>query len=135
MLAPRLQAFLNVGAQRRVLDEAPRLVHHAHLERRRLGRVLNAGHDPVQHVEQQRLEEHRVRAHRLEVEDLEAFDRQRVVDVVEEAGVSAVSDPLVQAGCQGARKQVRQGEEPPLAAVEDVEVLDRFVDLAVFERH
>ena len=32
-----------------------------------------------------------------------------------------------------AREQVREREQPPLAAVEHVEVLDRLVDLAVFE--
>ena len=132
-LAPRLEALLHVGAQRRVLDEAPGLVHHAQLERRRLRRVLDARGDAVQHVEQQRLEERRIRAHRLEVEDLEALDRQRVVDVVEEAGVAAALDPLVQPGRQRARQQVRQREQPTLAAVEDVEVLDGLVELAVLE--
>ena len=34
---------------------------------------------------------------------------------------------------QRARQQVGEREQPPLAAVEDVEVLDRFVDLAVLE--
>ena len=32
-LAPGLERLLHVGAQRRVLDEAPRLVHHAQLQR------------------------------------------------------------------------------------------------------
>ena len=53
--------------------------------------------DAMEDVEQQRLEQHRIRAHRLEVEDLEPLDGQRVLDVVEEAGVAAVADPLVQA--------------------------------------
>ena len=116
-----------------MLDEAPRLVHHAELERRRLRRVLDAGDDAVQDVEQQRLEERRIRAHRLEVEHLEPLDRQRVLDVVEEAGVPAFADPLVQAARQRAREQVGQREEPTLAAVEDVEVLDGLVDLPVLE--
>ena len=116
-----------------MLDEAPRFVHHAQLERGRLRWVLNASDDPVQDVEQQRLQEHGIRAHRLEVEDLEPLDRQRVLDVVEETGVAAFADPLVQPSRQRARQQVRQREEAPLAAVEHVEVLDRLVDLTVLE--
>ena len=89
--------------------------------------------DAVQHVEEQRLEEHRIRPHRLEVEDLESLDGKRVFEVVEEARVAAAFDPLVQPARERARQQVRNGEQPPLAAIEDVEVLDRFVDLAVLE--
>ena len=87
----------------------------------------------MQDVEQQRLEQHGIRAHRLEVEDLEPLDGQRVLDVVEEAGVAAVADPLVQPRRQRARQQVREREQAPLAAVEHVEVLDCLVDLAVLE--
>ena len=53
--------------------------------------------------------------------------------VVEQAGVSATLNPLVQACGQRARQQVRHREEPPLAVVEHVEVFDRLVDLAVLE--
>src|SRR5688572_21586073 len=116
-----------------MLDEAPCLVHDAQLECRRLCGVLDAGNDTVQYVEQQRFEEHRVCAHRLEVEDLESLDRQRVLDVVEEARVTAFAYPLVESARQRARQKIRQGEEPTLAAVQDIEVLDRFVDLTVFE--
>ena len=116
-----------------MLDEAPRLVHHADLQRGGFGGILNARDDAMQHVEQQRLQQHRIRAHRLEVEDLETLDGQRVLDVVEEAGVAPVADPLVQASGQRARQQVGQREQATLAAVEHVEVLDRLVDLAVLE--
>ena len=60
------------------------------------------------------------------------LDVERVVGVVEEVGVASALDPLRQPAGEGAWKQVRQGEEPPLRRVEDVEVLDRFVQLAVF---
>ena len=53
-------AFLDVGAQRRMLNEAPRLIHYAHLERGGLRGILDSGDDAVQNVEQQRLEEQRV---------------------------------------------------------------------------
>ena len=79
-----------------MLDEAPGLVHHAELQCRGFGGVLDASDDAMEDVEQQRLEQHRIRAHRLEVEDLEPLDGERVLDVVEEAGVAAVADPLVQ---------------------------------------
>jgi hypothetical protein len=39
----------------------------------------------------------------------------------------------VEASSQGTRKQVGEREQPTLAAVENVEILDRLVDLAVFE--
>ena len=95
--------------------------------------VLDARGDAVQDVEQQRLEQRGIRAHRLEVEHLQPVDRQRVLDVVEELGVAAALDPLVQASRQSPRQQVREREEPPLRAIEDVEVLDRLVDLAVLD--
>ena len=116
-----------------MLNEPPRLVHDADLERGGLRWVLNSFDDAVQHVEQQRLEQRRIGAHRLEVEDLEAVDRQRVFDVVEEAPVSSVTDPLVEPTGKRSRQQVRQGEEATLTAIEDVEVLDRLVDLAVLD--
>ena len=87
----------------------------------------------MEHVEQQRLEQRRIRAHRLEVEDLEPLDGERVLDVVEEAGVAAALDPLVQAPGQGARQQVREREQPALTAIEHVEVLDRLVDLPILQ--
>ena len=48
-------------------------------------------------------------------------------------GVAAALDPLVQPAGQRARQQIREREQPTLAAVEDVEVLDRLVELAVLE--
>src|SRR5262245_36153255 len=84
VLPPGLQPFLHVRAQRWVLDEAPRLVQYAQLEGSRVARVLNTSNDPVQDVEQEWLQEPGVRPHRFEVEDLKPFDRERVIDVVEE---------------------------------------------------
>ena len=48
-------------------------------------------------------------------------------------GVAPAVDPFVQPSGQRPRKQVGEREQSPLAAVEDVEVLDRFVDLAIFQ--
>ena len=59
--------------------------------------------------------------------------RQRVLDVVEEAGVAAVADPLVQTPGQRARQQVREREQAALTAIEDVQVLDRLVDLPILQ--
>ena len=90
--------------------------------------------DAMEHVEQQRLEQHRIRAHRLEVEDLEPLDRQRVLDVVEEARrIGRRSIHLCRRAGQGARQQVREREQAALAAIEDVQVLDRLVDLPVLQ--
>src|SRR3954464_10707632 len=87
----------------------------------------------MQNVEEQRLEQRRIRAHRLEVEDLETFDRERVLNVVEEAGVAAVSDPLLHPTRQCARQQVGECEQPTLTAIEDVQVLDRLVDFSILQ--
>ena len=48
-------------------------------------------------------------------------------------GVAAAVDPLVQTRRQGARQQVREREQPPLTAIEDVQVLDRLVDLPILQ--
>ena len=130
-LPPRLQRLLHVRSQRRVLNQAPRLVHHAHLQVPGLGRVVHASVDAMQHVEQQRLEQRRELAHRLEVEDLQTVHRQRVARVVEHRAVAPTLDPLVQPGTKRARQQVRQREQPALGAIEDEQVLDRLVCLPV----
>ena len=39
----------------------------------------------------------------------------------------------MEASSQGTRKQVGECEQPTLAAVENVEILDRLIDLAVLE--
>ena len=91
----------------------------------------DAAADTVQDVEEQRLEQRGIGAHGLEVEHLERLDVERVVGVVEEVGVASALDPLRQPASERARQQVRQREEPPLRRVEDVEVLDRLVQLAV----
>ena len=87
----------------------------------------------MEHVEEERLEKCRVCAHRLEVEHLEPFDGQRVLEVVEQARVAPTLDPLVQASRQRTGQQVRHREQPPLALVEHVEVLDALVDFPVLQ--
>ena len=96
-----------------------------------LGGIVHALVDAVQDVEQQRLEQRRVRAHRLEVEDLQPVERQRVARGCRTAPRSARPRSTCAGGRQGARQQVGQREQPPLAAVEDVQVLDGLVELAV----
>ena len=89
--------------------------------------------DAVEHVEQQRLEQRRIRAHRLEVEHLQPLDGQGVVEVVEQARVPAAFDPFVQPAGKRPWQQVREREQPSLACVQHVQVLDGLVDLAVLE--
>ena len=93
--------------------------------------VRDAAADTVQDVEEQGLEQRGIGAHRLEVEHLERLDVERVVGVVEQVGVASTLDPFREPASQRAWQQVRQGKEPPLRRVENVEVLDRFVHLAV----
>ena len=47
-------------------------------------------------VEEQRLDQRRIRPHRIEVEDLQPLERERVFDVVEEVGVPASFNPLLE---------------------------------------
>src|SRR5205823_2142508 len=93
-LSPGLERFLDVRPQAIVLDEAPGFIHDAErdLASGRGFRELIA--DAVQDVEQQRFQDSRVRARILEVEHLESLQRQRVVDVIEEVGVSTALYPL-----------------------------------------
>ena len=93
----RSSALLHVGPQRRVLNETPRLVHDAELQRRHSRRVLNASDDAMEDVEQERFEKGRIRAHGLEIEHLKPFDSQRVLEVVEQGRVAPTLNPLVQA--------------------------------------
>ena len=53
--------------------------------------------------------------------------------IVEETRVPAAFDPFVQPAGERAGQQVRDGEQAPLARIEHVEVLDRFVQFAVLE--
>jgi len=114
-----------------VLDEPPGLVQHAQLQLAGVGRVLNPLGDAMQHIEQQGLEEGGVGPHGLEVEDLHPFERQGVFQVVEERRVAAALDPLVQPRGHRAGQQIGQCEQSALAGVEDIQVLDRLVDLPV----
>src|SRR6185295_699200 len=94
-LPPRLEAFLDVGAKSRMLDESPGFIHHADLQSRGFSRVLYTSDNSMENIEQQWLEQHGIGAHRLKVEYLETFDCERVLDIVEKAGVPTVADPLM----------------------------------------
>src|SRR6185436_18147023 len=108
-------------------------IHHAQLQRRRLVRILNSCDDAMKDVKQQRLEQRGIRAHRFEIENLQAVDGQRIVQVIEQAGVTASIDPLVKSGGEHARQKIRDGEEATLRSLQHVHVLDRVVHLTVLE--
>ena len=114
-----------------MLNQSPRLVHHAHLQVPGLGRVVHTSVDPMQHVEQERFQQRRELAHRLEVEDLQTVHRERVARVVEHRAIAPTLDPLVEPGTERAWQEVRQREQPALGPIEDEEVLDRLVCLPV----
>src|SRR5262245_61714928 len=87
----------------------------------------------MQEVEQQRLDQRGIGPHGIEVEDLQPLERQGVLDVVEQVGVAASLNPLLQPSHQGSRQQVGEREQPALIPVEDVEVLDSFVDFPILQ--
>jgi hypothetical protein len=93
-----------------MLDEPPRLVHDAQLERGGFGRILDTGRDAMQHVEEQRLQDYRKSPHCLEIEHLKSLDGNRVFEVVEEPRVTPAFDPLCAAARESPREQVRNGE-------------------------
>ena len=51
--------------------------------------------------------------------------------MVEEVGVPPAFDPLAQAAGQRARQEIGEREQPTLAGVQDIQVLDRLVQLAI----
>ena len=131
LLAPGLEALFHIRTELRVLDEPPGLVHQTELQASPLARVHDLRGDAMQHVEQQRFQERRIVPHRLKIEDLKCADRQGVLDVVEQPRIPTALDPPTEAMHQGARQHVREGEQPPLLGVEDVDVLHRLVELPV----
>src|SRR5262245_61385457 len=87
----------------------------------------------MQEAEQQRLYQRRIGPHGTEIEDMQPPERQGVLDGVEQVGVAASLSPLLQPSHQGSRQQVGEREQPALIPVEDVEVLDSFVDFPIFQ--
>src|SRR5262245_36490721 len=110
-----------------MLNQPPRLVHHAYLQVSCLRRVVHMAANPMQYVEQERFEQRRELAHGLEVEDLQTAHRQRVVRVVEHRAVAPTLDPFVEPGTERAWQEIGQSEESTLRAIEDEEVLNRLV--------
>ena len=115
-----------------MLDEPPRFIHDAEFQGRSFGRILDAGGDAVQEIEQERLKQRGIRAYRLEVEHLQSLNGEGVLTIVEQTRVPAAFNPLVQSSCERARKKIGDGEQPALGLVEHVEVFDCVVHLAVF---
>ena len=130
-LPPRLQRLLHIRAHHRVLDEPPGFVHEAQLQLGAVSLVRHARRHAVEHVEQQRLEQLGILAHRVEVEDLEGLDGERVLHVVEEVRIAPGADPATEPLPQPAREDIGEREQPPLFAVQDVQVRDRVVEFAV----
>src|SRR5262249_33016877 len=114
-----------------MLNESPRLVHHAQLQGRCVGRFLHACGNPMKDIEQQRLEERWIRSHLFEIEDLEALERERVLDVVEQARVAVPVDPVVEATRERSWQEIGHGEQPALARVQYIEVLNRLVHFTI----
>ena len=107
-LPPGLECFLHVGAKRLVLDEPPRFVHDAQLQRAYGRAVGDAAADTVQDVEQQRLEQRGIGAHGLEVEHLKWLDVECVLRRGRRAPRSVLPRPISRAGLRA-----RAGADSP----------------------
>ena len=69
--------------------------------------------------------------HVLEIEDLKVLPRQRVLDIVEESAVATSLDPFGQSLRQVTRQRTAQGEQLALVGIENVDVLEAFVELSI----
>src|SRR5262245_24707721 len=85
----------------------------------------------MEDVEKQRLEGVGIALHIVEREYLEWPDADGIVDVVEHRRIPSASDPLLQSHCERSRQQSGKGREPTLVSLEDVQALDRFVELTI----
>ena len=89
LLPPRLERLGDVGANRGIAQEPPRLVQHEHFERAGQGRVEDRRRRPMEEIEEQRLQHQRHAVEPFEVDVLERRQGDRVLDVVEQPARTA----------------------------------------------
>src|SRR5258708_5626492 len=100
VLAPCFLRLHDIIAYRLVLDEEPRLVEQEELGYAEILGVSDFIRCPVQNVEQQWLQDFRRIVPTVEIERLKAFERKRVLGVVEEEAVLPATGPAVEAFLQ-----------------------------------
>src|ERR1700677_2868224 len=100
VLAPGLLRLHYVIANSLVFDEEPRFVEQEELGCAELLRVGNFIRCPVQNIKQQWFQDFRCIVPAVEIERLKAFERKRILGVVEEEAVLSTTGPAMQAFLQ-----------------------------------
>src|SRR5271166_3005003 len=124
VLAPGLLRLHHIIANGLVLDEEPRFVEQEELGCAELLRVGNFIRCPVQNIKQQWFQDFRRIVPAVEIERLKAFERKRVLGVVEEEAVLSTAGPAVEAFFQ-LSNDVSKVRDCALVRLQYVDALDR----------
>ena len=124
VLAPGLLRLHHIIANRLVLDEEPRLVEQEELGGAELLGVSDLIRCPMQNIKQQWFQDFRRIVPAVEIERLKAFERKRVLGVVEEEAVLSTAGPAVEAFFQLAN-DVPKVRDRALVRLQYVNALDR----------
>src|SRR5208283_1481848 len=124
VLAPGLLRLHHIIANGLVLDEEPRLVEQEELGCAELLGVSDLIRCPVQNIKQQWFQDFRRIVPTVKIERLKAFERKRVLRVVEEEAVLSTAGPAVQAFFQLAN-DVPKVRDRALVRLQYVDALDR----------
>src|SRR5579863_499954 len=131
VLAPGFLCLYHVIANRLVLDEEPRFVEQEDLESVEVLRVGDLIRRAMQNVKQKRLKNFRRIIPAVEIERLKAFERKRVLGVVEEEAVLSTAGPTVEAFFQ-LTNDVAKVRDCALVRLQDVDALDRVPQATFF---
>src|SRR5208337_2041864 len=131
VLAPGLLRLHHIIADRVVLDEEPRLVEQEELRCAELLRVGDFIRCPMQNIKEQWFQDFRRIVPAVEIERLKAFERKRVLGVVEEKAVLSTAGPTVEAFFQ-LTNDVSKVRDCALVRLKYVNPLDRIPQPAFF---
>src|SRR5208283_3674092 len=131
VLAPGLLRLHHIIADGLVLDEEPRLVEQEELGCAELLGVSDLIRCSMQNIKQQWFQDFRRIVPSVEIERLKAFERKRVLGVVEEEAVLSTAGPAVQAFFQLA-DDVPKIRNRALVRLQYVNPLDRIPQPAFF---
>src|SRR5271166_4850845 len=124
VLAPGLLRLHHIIADRLVLDEEPRLVEQEELRCAELLRVGDFIRCPMQNIKEQWLQDFRRIVPAVEIERLKAFERKRVLGVVEQKSILSTAGPAVEAFFQ-LSNDVSKVRDCALVWLQHVDALDR----------
>src|SRR6202789_1380085 len=124
VLAPSLLRLHHIIADRLILDEEPRLVEQEELGCTELLGISDLIRCPVQNIKQQWFQDLRRIVPAVEIERLKAFERKRVLGVVEEEAVLSTAGPAVEAFFQ-LSNDVSKVRDCALVRLQYVDALDR----------